>query len=247
MKEYSASYVVYIEDSLAKSVLERHIVIHKMDKSKVIFKTGTITVTLYIKPKKDPRSKLHIQSGDQARNLEFILETLSLYYKEVSLACESLVNNRELKDLGRSMCVKCGKYFTNKRGLKAHMLRMYTSLKKKKVGSGLDEQTPITLEESVDPKQNLYHNNPVSMAVSMSIVNAPNIVMEVQAPPIKKKKNDNTEESGDYMKQSLIQDIINDMLENCPGGKNLDQLQESNYQCGDVAKFSQQKKTPWST
>ena len=41
LKECSASYVVYIQDSFAekwKSVLERHITVYKMDKTKVIFK-----------------------------------------------------------------------------------------------------------------------------------------------------------------------------------------------------------------
>ena len=69
MKECTTSYVVYIQDQFVdrwRKVLERHITVHKMDKTKAIFKTGLITVTLYVRPKKDPRSKLHIQSGDQS-------------------------------------------------------------------------------------------------------------------------------------------------------------------------------------
>ena len=85
MKECSASYVVYIQDCFVekwKMVLERHTMVHKIDKTKVIFKTGLVTVTLYIKPKKDPRSKLHIQSGDQGRNLEFIMEIYPCFIRK---------------------------------------------------------------------------------------------------------------------------------------------------------------------
>ena len=83
VKECTASFVIYIQDEYVdrwRKVLERHIVVHRPDKGRIIFKTSTITVTLYMKPKKDPRSKLHIQSGDQNKNLEFILDSLSLFY-----------------------------------------------------------------------------------------------------------------------------------------------------------------------
>ena len=68
MKECSASYVVYIQKQVVdcwRRVLERNILIHEKDKIRMIFKTGDITITLYEKTKKDPRSKLHIQSRDQ--------------------------------------------------------------------------------------------------------------------------------------------------------------------------------------
>ena len=61
-KECSSSFVVYIQDRFVdrwKRVFERHMKLHKSDKCRVIFKTGSITLTLYDKPKKDPRSKLH--------------------------------------------------------------------------------------------------------------------------------------------------------------------------------------------
>ena len=88
MKKCSASYIVYIQEKFVerwRKVLDRHIVFQKMDKIRVIYKTGDITITLYQKPKKDPRSKLHIQSGDQGKNLDFILEKLSMFYREVCL------------------------------------------------------------------------------------------------------------------------------------------------------------------
>ena len=60
MKECTSSYVVYIQENFVddwRKVLERHLGIHKVDSIKVIFKNGEITVTIYKKPLKDPRSK----------------------------------------------------------------------------------------------------------------------------------------------------------------------------------------------
>ena len=124
MKKCSASYVVYIQDDLVdqwRMILEKHIVVHKIDKGKSIFKTGEITITLYIRPKKDPRSKLHIQSGDQQKNMEFILEKLSMFYREARSMQRAVLTVVDFKEMQRSLCGKCGKNFTNKRGLKQHI------------------------------------------------------------------------------------------------------------------------------
>ena len=219
MKEYSASYVVYIQDHLAdkwKTVLEKHITVHKMDKTKIIFKTGLITLTLYIKPKKDPRSKLHIQSGDQTRNLEFIIENLSLFYKEVNLVPDTLSLMSDHKELGRSMCVRCGKYFTNKKGLKAHILRMHTSNRKKQVDNQID-QLPITLDESVEnhSTKNETSNSILSLASSIRIITAHDTEDEVNPPLQKKKKK---EEEGNVIGggKTLLENKLKDMLNICP-------------------------------
>ena len=111
-----------------RKVLERHIEIYKMDKIRIIYKTGDITITLYTKPKKDPRSKLHIQGKSQDKNLNFILENLALFYKEV---CETVGKEIEFRDLRRSICGKCGKSVVNKKGVKHHMIRMHTSTSRK--------------------------------------------------------------------------------------------------------------------
>ena len=86
VKECTSSIVIYIQDAFVQNwrqVLEKHLKVHREEKSKVILKTGLITITLYEKPKKDPRSKLHIQSGDQKRNFEFVFDSLSMFYREV--------------------------------------------------------------------------------------------------------------------------------------------------------------------
>ena len=87
MKECSSSFIVYIQDRFVdrwKCVLERHMKLHKSDKSRVIFKTGSITLTLYDKPKKDLRSKLHVKSGDQNKNVDFILYREVCFLQETS-------------------------------------------------------------------------------------------------------------------------------------------------------------------
>ena len=132
MKECTTSYVIYIEDILVekwRKVLENHLGIQKIDNCRVIFKSVDITITLYERPKRDNRSKLHIQSRDQAKNLEFVLEKLSTFYREVCKINEVTMTSFEFKNGQRSVCEKCGKYFTNKKGVKQHMLRMHSSRK----------------------------------------------------------------------------------------------------------------------
>ena len=86
MKECTKSFVVYIQDEMVpywKMVFHRNLKVHKsIETGIIIFKTASITVTLYDKPKTDPRYKIHIQGKDQAMNLEFIVEKMSLYYQE---------------------------------------------------------------------------------------------------------------------------------------------------------------------
>ena len=75
MKECSTSVVVYIQDTFVdnwKQTLGRHLNTHSVDKGSIINKTEQITLTLYYKPKKDPRSKLHIQSANKEKNIEFV-------------------------------------------------------------------------------------------------------------------------------------------------------------------------------
>ena len=161
MKKCTTSYVVYIQDRFVdqwKRVLERHIEIHKMDKVRTIFKTGDITITLYEKPKKDPRSKLHIQSKDQLTNLEFILEKLSMFYREVCVMEQQGSSAMEFRELQRSLCGKCGKYFTNKKGLKQHMIRMHSS--KKSAASKI----------KTDPSENKLVNDKADNAVEVTTV-----------------------------------------------------------------------------
>ena len=130
MKECSTSIVIYIQNLYVdnwKQTLERHLNTHSVDKSRTIYKTGQITLTLYYKPKKDPRSKIHIQSANQEKNIEFVFEKLSLFYKEV---CKQQQERNSLpaiamKQMQKAACGKCGKLFTDKNGVKRHILRMH--------------------------------------------------------------------------------------------------------------------------
>ena len=164
VKECTNSIVIYIQDAFVQNwrqVLEKHLKVHREEKSKLIMKTGGITITLYEKPKKDPRSKLHIQSGDQKRNFEFVFDSLSLFYREVcTLQGKTAVEDKSNQ---KSVCPKCGKQFVNKKGLKQHIQRMHTNTEKsKKVGksntsivqimnrSSEDDQSSINNEQSGD-------------------------------------------------------------------------------------------------
>ena len=116
MKECSSSYVVYFQKQYTdtwKKILKKHIVFQNLDKIRIIFKPGDITITLYPSPKKDPRPKLHIQGRDQSKNSEFILEKLSLFYRELWEMQRNAVQSLNYKDMERSLCGKCEKTSTN--------------------------------------------------------------------------------------------------------------------------------------
>ena len=91
---------------------------------------------------------MHIQSKDQRKNLDFILENLSRFYQEVFSMQEN--SSVDFKELQRSLCVKCGKHFTNKKGLKQHIMRMHNSTKKRQQLTKNDTVPIITLEEEVN-------------------------------------------------------------------------------------------------
>ena len=153
MKECTNSFVIYIQESLVsnwKRAFERHLKVHRFDKGRLIFKTGEITLTLYEKPKKDPRSKIHIQSSDQQINLEFIMDKLASFYKEVSISQDKAIKATKKLWVEKAVCSKCGKFFTNKKGVKQHILRMHAKKDKITALSQISESPPeITLDETV--------------------------------------------------------------------------------------------------
>ena len=192
MKECSTSYVIYIQEQFEdqwRRVLEKHLTIHKNDKGRLILKTGDITVTLYIKPKKDPRSKLHLQSRDQKKNLEFIIEKLSMFYREVCSLNRDSLSAVEVKNMQRAVCGICGKHFTNKKGVKQHILRIHEGKEKKSNKKQINDSVSITLEENVEPV--LTPKVPkVSKTQCARIIAVPGSPTEIRASAAKKKKVD---------------------------------------------------------
>ena len=251
MKECTGSYVVYIQDNLVekwKQILERHLGIHKFDNIRVIFKCGEITITLYRKPKKDPRSKLHIQSKDKEKNLEFILESLSRFYNEVCSMPDVSQEAINYKELQRSLCAKCGKYFTNKKGLKQHVLRMHSSLNKrmnkdkaKHVASVTIEQSNpsprVTLEEEV-VVSSVDEDTPSNMVPeqeSVRIISGPTQMIEIRSPHPKKLKT-NSKDKEETDNTVFIKTLLGELLDQCSNEI------ESNYQCGECAKTFYEEK-----
>ena len=60
MKECTSSYVVHIQESIVanwKIIFQRHLSTYRVDKTKIIFKTGGITITLYENQKGTPGQK----------------------------------------------------------------------------------------------------------------------------------------------------------------------------------------------
>ena len=235
MKECSTSFVVYIQDRFAekwRTVLEKHIEVHRIDKARYIFKTGIITITLYDKPKKDPRSKLLIQSGDQRTNLDFVLDKLPLFYREVVQIQNNL--NLEFKSMQRAVCPKCNKLFTTKKGGKQHILRMHS--KKDKMSSVVGPV--LTLGETTEtPALSMEEKSMESLITqvpSLSIITVPEPISQVNSPLQKKLKMDNSllkpQENS-----AVVQQIVNEMLDECDKS-------DVNYQCGDCGKTFQTEK-----
>ena len=141
---------------------------HRPDKKRVIFKSGPFTVTLYNMPKVDLKSKIHIQSGDQQANMEFIMDKLSAMYQEVITLENQPIFFLMIKQMEKSVCGQCGKQFTNKKGVKQHMQRMHTTKKANK-----SNVETITLEETVQignsPPKNISQK-PVSNVIVRNIV-----------------------------------------------------------------------------
>ena len=127
MKECTASFVVYIQEALVSSwkiVFQRNLSTRRMEKGKII---------LYEKPKKDPRSKLHIQSRSQNKNLGFIMDNLATYYQEVCSINNDSLQSLKLRWLEKAQCGECGKQLMNKKGLKLHIVRIHQKKIKKRL------------------------------------------------------------------------------------------------------------------
>ena len=227
MREYSTSFVIYIQNEMAskwKDILKRHLEIHKSDKCRIIFKTGQITLTLYEKPKKDPRSKIHIQSGNQERNLEFIIDKLALFYKEVCLL-KPVETPSPALEIQKSICGNCGKQFKDKRGVKQHMLRIHVQ-KIKRIET---DRECITLEESSPSSPEVTSQE---SSVNNSVINVLQTANETgsTSTPSQPTQEENKESKKDD--ENFIKGLIGSLISHC--GE--DNAVSNNYQCGECGK-----------
>lgn len=203
-----------------------------MDKCRVIFKTGLLTITLYEKPKKDPRSKIHIQSGDQKAILEFIMEKLSLFDREVSKQSESGSTVKEIKHIQRAMCGKCGKHFTNIKRVKQHILRMHVNKAKKIETLG---ETPVETVETVTLEEEVIPDKPVNKPPPSPPVTS-NVRVE-SSPKDEPTIAENRRFVEDKESTSFIKTILNEMIDQCEDRQVLEKKVEKNFQCGECGEF----------
>ena len=227
MKECSTSFVIYVQEDFAekwKEVLLKNLIIHRIDAGRLILKHGSITVTLYVKPKVDQRSKLHVQGKDQQTNLSFIMDNLSVYYKEVCNLGRNNISAKSIMQTQKCICPKCGKVLTNKKGVKTHILRMHLNKNKKVMEESVINPSVIESSEvQVSEPSAIVSFKPMTLT---SIVNTNNLT-EVTSPKNKKARRDSS--SIDNEEIEFISEMVNEIVEEC----NDEQGAEKRITCGE--------------
>ena len=233
MREYSNSFVIYIQNEMAvkwREILKRHLATHKTDKCRIIFKTGQITITLYEKPKKDPRAKIHIQSGDQGRNLEFIMDKLSLFYREVCLftPVETAALNMQ-----KAICGNCGKQFKDRKGVKQHMLRIHVQKVKRVETEREVNKSIITLEESSHASSDTISQERIVTMPVTNVIQELHETLSTSTPSLtahEENKETPTQESK-RDDENFIRGLIGSLVSHC--GEDAVSEPDNNYQCGE--------------
>ena len=185
-----------------------------------------MTITLYKKPKKDPRPKIHIQGGDQSANLEFVVEKLPLFYNEVNRSKGAGILSQEIKSIQRAMCGKCGKSFINKKGVKQHILRMHVGKPKLSVED-------VNLEEPDIVSGELERVNQMPLSRIISVENSPKIMVSPAQKKLRREENESAEE--DLDNSELIQNLLEEVQDNVINKiqENSDNTNQNDYQCGE--------------
>ena len=155
------------------------------------------------------------------------MDKLALFYKEVCITQDN--PSSVMKSKNRAMCPKYGKLFTNKKGVKQHILRMH--VQEAKLNESKTET--ITLEESPD----IIPHPPTSVTRTqpMDVVTVQTVPKEVNNP-ILERENEGVENSKEADKE-FIRLIANELVDEC-------NLEDYNFQCGECGQiFAEEKET----
>ena len=117
----------------------------------------------------------------QQANIEFIIDKLSSMYQEVVCLQRQSASAQMVKQMEKSLCGQCGKKFTNKKGVKQHMIRMHTN---KTVKSNIET---VTLEETIDTLKT--DANKVVYEKEVNVIIIPPSSVQPSPPVAKKLKN----------------------------------------------------------
>ena len=234
MKMCTTSYVVYIQEKLANSwkrVLQRHLAIQKLDDIRVIFKSNNITITLYEHPKKDPRPKIHIQSSDMSKNLDFIVEKLTVFYREVCDTAENAIGiEYHIQERKKSTCNVCGKILVNNKGLRNHITRMHAK--------SIENDTSKSIAgDLLHVEQSLASRNQIEEGSTFLVVR-PSLDLPI-SPLHKKVRFDKHLDHTDTEKDStVVEKIILELLDTSTLTSCANDQVESNFQCGENGEIS---------
>jgi hypothetical protein len=123
-KENKTGFTVILQNELAtewkETLIKNYGVGQTLPSGGIMYKKDQITFTLYIKPKSDKKTKVHVQSGSQEANLDFVFNDMPLLFKEVLVQkdgklprIENSERRRSVQNLDNSIDIPVAKRLKN--------------------------------------------------------------------------------------------------------------------------------------
>ena len=158
-RENKTGFTVILQNDLSdewKEILKKnHGDGENLPSGGIMFKNGNITVTLYIKPKRDRKTKVHVQSGSQDANVGYVFNDLPLLFKQVLVLKDGksprieqpklLEGEMKKKATPRKATVKCDqcRFKSSMIQMKMHIKNMHTK-RATRASKRLHDFTPAT-------------------------------------------------------------------------------------------------------
>ena len=117
------------------------------------------------------------------------MDKLASFYKEVCAMSPNFMQGMKPKLMEKAKCPQCGKHFTNKKGVKQHIMRIHVQKPKRIVEEKMSNQVVITLEEETVPGTPLFNDellgSPVNIDAvveSFKVIKIPALNKEMHSP-----------------------------------------------------------------
>ena len=157
---------------------------------------------------------------------------MSTFYQEVCRQMDKDPVLHGIKAMQRAMCAKCGKSFTNKKGVKQHILRMHIN-KTKALGKHDVHNVEASIEEETEEEEAVNsHRTPQDFIT---------VEFSPKASPAAKKKKLDLEKLVEG--QEVIESILKDVQESAMEKSQEKNQKDHNFQCGECGKCFQDEST----